>query len=133
MATTRTAVPAHDLLVRIEWTHGILVLGTAAAGLWFGGTSLAASVLFGGGLIWANVWLFKRLFSSVVASGPGRHRLAIALLFAKLPLLWALAWWVATWRLIQVDGVGLAAGITCLPAAVVFVTLFGRPDPEHNR
>jgi hypothetical protein len=110
--------------------HGGLVLAAAGAAGFAMGRAGATSVLFGGALIWANLWLFKQLFGFLVRRQPTRQRLAIALLFAKLPVLWGLFWLVARARLIVIEGAGLAAGITCFPAAVVLVVLAWRPRPE---
>ncbi len=112
-----------DALARIERLHALLAVGVS---LLAGGTGrgvLAASVLMGGGLMWASVWLYKQLFVGFVRRRPERRRLAIALLFAKLPLLWGLLWVTARTRLVALDGLGLAAGITCFPLAVVCVAL----------
>ena len=118
------------LVWRVECVHAGLVCAAAGALAWTVGRVGATSVLLGGGLIWANVWLFKQLFGFLVRRQPARQRLAIALLFAKLPLLWGLFWLSARARLIAVDGVGLAAGVTCFPVAVVLVALAWRSGPE---
>lgn len=118
------------LLWQIECFHAALVCVLAAAAFWMLGPASGASLLVGGALIWGNVWLFKQLFAVVVRRRPARRRLAIALLFAKLPLLWALLWLVTRVRLVAVDGIGLAAGITCFPVAVVVVALARRPGAE---
>lgn len=118
------------LVWRIERVHaGLVCVAAAILGL-VAGRVEATSVLIGGGLIWVNVWLFKQLFGFLVRRRPARQRLAIALLFAKLPLLWGLFWLVARAKLVAVDGGGLAVGITCFPAAVVLVGLAWGPQPE---
>lgn len=118
------------LIWRIECVHAALVCAAAVALAWTVGRVGATSVVMGGGLIWLNVWLFKQLFGFLVKRQPARQRLAIALLFAKLPVLWGLFWLIARARLIAVDGVGLAAGITCFPVAVLLVGLSWRPGTE---
>ena len=128
--TNRVGPGVTSLVWRIECVHGGLVLAAAGAAGFAMGRAGATSVLFGGALIWANLWLFKQLFGFLIRRQPTRQRLAIALLFAKLPVLWGLFWLVARARLIVIEGVGLAAGITCFPAAVVLVVLAWRPRPE---
>lgn len=118
------------LLWQIERFHAGFVCLLAGAAVWMLGPTVGASLLFGGALIWLNVWLFKQLFAVLIRRRPARRRLAIALLFAKLPLLWALLWLIAPAHLVAVDGVGLAAGITCFPLAVVVVALVRRSGAE---
>jgi hypothetical protein len=96
----------------------------------WGGATKVHSVLLGGGLIWANVWVFKQAFAFLVRRRPTRQRLAIALLFAKLPLIWALFWLITRTQLITLDGAGLAVGITCFPTAVVIVALAWRTSTD---
>lgn len=128
MRAETDGLPATTLR-RIELLHGALVIAGAGATALAGSRSaVAASIFLGGGLIWANVWLFKQLFSIVVQRQPARRRLAIALLFAKLPLLWGLLWLVARSRVIAIDGAGMALGITCYPLAVVGIALARRSD-----
>jgi hypothetical protein len=110
-------------LRQIEIAHGLLAGLLAGIAVWFGGFQVAQSVLLGAALISCNVWLFKQLFTVVVRRRPARRRLAIALLFAKLPLLWGLLWLIARTGVVTLDGLGIAVGITCFPAAVVVVTL----------
>jgi hypothetical protein len=119
-----------DLVWRIERIHVCVVAPVAAAGAWVLGTVGAASVALGGTLVWLNVWLFKQLFSFLIRPRPGNRRLAIALLFAKLPLLWVLFWLAATASPTAIDGIGLAAGITCFPIAVVVVALMWRLEAQ---
>jgi len=128
--TDRVGPGVTSLVWRIECVHAGLVLTAAGALALAVGRVGATSVLLGGALIWANVWLFKQLFGFLVRRQPARQRLAIALLFAKLPLLWGLFWLVARVRLIVIDGVGLAVGVTCFPMAVVLVALAWRSGPE---
>ena len=113
-------------LGQIELLHGALVCLLATAATWGVGPSVGASVMLGGALIWVSVWLFRQLFAHVIQPRPARRRLAIALLFAKLPLLWGLLWLITWARLVVLNGLGLAAGITCFPAAVVFALVWRR-------
>jgi len=115
---------------RIECVHALLVCAAAGGLALAVGRVAATSVVLGGALIWVNVWLFKQLFAFLIRRRPARRRLAIALLFAKLPLLWGAFWVVARARLVGIDGLGLAAGITCFPVAVVVVALAWRSGVE---
>jgi hypothetical protein len=117
------------LLQLIERAHLILVGMAALAAAPLRGVGGSVGVVFGGALIALNVWLFKQLFGFLVRRGPGRRRLAIALLFAKLPLLWAAFWLIARSQLIPIDGLGLAAGVSCFPVAVVAVALAWHREP----
>ncbi len=110
-------------LRQIEWTHLLLGGALAAVAAWGRGWQMGLSIVAGGALMAGNVWLFKQLFAFLVRKRPARHRLAIALLFAKLPLLWGLLWLAGRAPIVALDGVGLAAGITCFPIAVVVVAL----------
>ena len=110
-------------LRQIEWTHALLGGALAAGAAWVSGWQTGLSVIVGGALMAGNVWLFKQLFAFFVRKRPTRHRLAIALLFAKLPLLWGLLWLASRASIVALDGAGLAAGITCFPIAVVVVAL----------
>jgi hypothetical protein len=125
------------LLRHVERLHGLLAVGVSIVPLTTGRGILAANVLLGAGLVWGSVWLFKQLFSGLVRRRPERRRLAIALLFAKLPLLWGLLWITARTGYVHVDGLGLAAGITCFPVAVTCVALgrrrVGSRDPGDGR
>jgi hypothetical protein len=107
----------------VERVHGLLAVAVSMPPLATGRAAFAASVLTGAGLIWGNVWLFKQLFAGLVRRRPERRRLAIALLFAKLPLLWGLVWIAARTGFVRMDGLGLAAGITCFPVAVTCIAL----------
>jgi hypothetical protein len=69
---------------------------------------MGLSVAFGGALMTGNVWLFRQFVALIVRKRPTRHRLAIALLFAKLPLLWGLLWLASRVSVVAVDGVALA-------------------------
>jgi len=111
-------------LQQIERTH-VLLLGCAlaAGAAWGNGWQMGLSIVIGGTLMAGNVWLFKQLFAFLVRKQPARQRLAIALLFAKLPLLWGLFWLASRAPIVALDGVGLAAGITCFPLAVIVVAL----------
>ena len=131
--TERVGPDVESLVWRIECVHAGLVCAAAGALALAVGQVGATSVLLGGALIWANVWLFKQLFGFLVRRQPARQRLAIALLFAKLPLLWGLFWLSTRARLIAVDGVGLAVGVTCFPVAVVLVALALPSGPESWR
>ena len=113
-------------LWRMELLHGALAGAAAVCGALTSGERLSGSIALGAGLIWANVWLFKQLFSFLVRPRPARRRLAIALLFAKLPLLWGLVWLIINVPSVSLDGIGLAVGITCFPAAVVIVAIARR-------
>jgi hypothetical protein len=110
-------------LRQIEWTHLVLSGTLAAVAAWGNGWQMGLSIAIGGALMAGNVWLFRQLFAFLVRKRPARHRLAIALLFAKLPLLWGLLWLAGRAPIVALDGVGLAAGITCFPIAVVVVAL----------
>jgi hypothetical protein len=105
----------------IELLHAGLVCAAAALG-WATGRLGPGSVVLGGALMSGNVWIFKRLFGFLVRRQP-RPRLAIALLFAKLPALLALLWLVTRARVVAIDGVGVAVGVTCFPLAAVIVAL----------
>jgi hypothetical protein len=117
------------VLRQIERLHVGLVLGATALA-WASGALGPGSIVLGGGLMAANVWIFKRLFAFMVRRPP-RSRLAIALLFAKLPALLALLWLVARARIVTLDGVGVAVGVTCFPLAAVVVALARRPELER--
>jgi hypothetical protein len=117
------------LLRQIERAHLILVGVAVLVASPLRGVGATVGVLLGGALIAVNVWLFKQLFGFLVRRAPGRRRLAITLLFAKLPLLWAGFWLIARSRIIPIDGLGLAAGISCFPVAVVVVTLTWHREP----
>jgi len=119
------------VLRRIEVGHVILVGVATIAAATLAGVGAANGVVLGGALISLNVWIFKRLFAFMIRRGSGGHRLAIALLFAKLPVLWGLFWLITRVRLIPIDGLGLAAGISCFPVAVVAVTLASRGRPRQ--
>jgi hypothetical protein len=108
-------------LHRIESLHAGLVAATAGIG-WLSGVLGAGSVLFGGLLMAGNVWIFKRLFGFMVRR-PERTHLAIALLFVKLPALLALLWLAARARVVAVDGLAVAVGISCFPVAAVAIAL----------
>jgi hypothetical protein len=120
------------LLRQIERGHLVLVGMAALAALPLGGVSGTLGVVLGGALMALNVWVFKQLFGFLVRRGPERRRLAIALLFAKLPLLWAGFWLIARSHLIPIDGLGLAAGVSCFPVAVVLVTLACHREPADR-
>ncbi len=126
MAVARTPVP-DGALPQIERLHTVLVAAVAIATAVLVGARMALSVILGGGVILGNVWLFKQLFGSLVRRRPERRRLAIALLFAKLPLLWGLLWLGARTRVAAIDGAGVAFGISCFPLAVLVVALIVRP------
>jgi hypothetical protein len=130
-AVSVTAEPSQLLWIlrRIEVGHAILVGLAALAAATLSGAGAANGVILGGALISLNVWLLKHIFAFLIRRGSGQHRLAIALLFAKLPVLWGLFWLITRVRLVPIDGLGLAAGISCFPVAVVAVTLVwhGRP------
>jgi F0F1-type ATP synthase assembly protein I len=118
-----------QIVEQIERLHGSLVLGLALV-IWLASTrEIAISVVAGGALIWLSVWIFKQLFAFLVRRHPARRRLAIALLFAKLPLLWGVMWLIARAH-IALDGLGLAAGITCFPVAATVVAVVRRADIE---
>jgi hypothetical protein len=125
-------IRSDGLLRQIERAHLTLVGVAALIASPLRGIGGTVGVLLGGALIAVNVWLFKQLFGFLVRRGPGRRRLAIALLFAKLPLLWAGFWLVARSQLIPLDGLGLAAGVSCFPVAVVVVTLTWHREPEDR-
>lgn len=125
--------PLLPLLHRIEVIHALLCAGAALLALALGGVSVTNGVLLGGALLSGNVWILKRLFGFLISRGSHGRRLAIALLFAKLPVLWALFWLIAKARLIPLDGMGLAVGISCFPVAVVVVTLAWHARPGSER
>jgi hypothetical protein len=118
------------LLWRIECVHALLLCVVAAMAAWAGGATTVQSVLLGGALIWGSVWVFRQAFAFLVRRRPTHQRLAIALLFAKLPVFWAVFWLITRTRLITLDGAGLAAGITCFPAAAVIVALAWRAGTD---
>jgi hypothetical protein len=126
MAVARTS-GLDGALPRIERLHTILVAVAAITTAVLVGAGMALSVILGGGVMLGNVWLFKQLFGSLVRRRPERRRLAIALLFAKLPLLWGLLWLGARARVAAIDGAGVAFGISCFPLAVLVVALIVRP------
>ena len=118
------------ILWQIELLHGLLFVVLASGSWWASGRTAAISVAIGGVLMWGNVWIIKQLFAFLVRRRPARPRLAIALLFAKLPLLWGLFWFIARAQFIAIDGLGLVAGITCFPVATVVIALVRRAEIE---
>jgi len=119
-------------LRRIETVHMGLVCALASGLGLLAGASMTASVLLGGTLIWGNVWLLKQLFSAVIKPHPFRRRLAIALLFAKLPLLWGVFWVITRVRLVAIDGIALGAGVAAFPAAVLLVAVCRHPQTQSE-
>lgn len=106
---------------RFQVTHWALV-GLASAGATAGGRAAAVSVLLGGGLIGVLTWLYAQAFQAIVARR--RLRFAVALLFVKVGALLGLGWLAfAAPGEYRPDPMGLALGISCLPAAAVWEAL----------
>lgn len=114
-------------LRRVAKVHGallLLVAATAYATQWVE----AGSVLLGGAVMGANLWLLSLIAGALTPSpeaepGRGKTALAIGALVLKFGLFLGLLA-MLFWRL-PIDVVGFAVGITVLLIACVVATLFG--------
>ena len=114
-------------LRRVATIHGALLLFVAGVALATGWVE-AGSVLLGGGVMGANLWLLSWIAGALVPSpgaepGRGKTALAIAALVLKFGLFLGLLG-MLFWRL-PVDVVGFSVGVTVLLVACVVATLTG--------
>lgn len=89
------------------------------AGIWWSLLGVgAASVLLGGAVVLASLWLYAAIFRAAILRG--RRRLAITLTFVKLGALLGLGWLAFMAPGWSPDPWGFALGVTCLPVAAAW-------------
>jgi hypothetical protein len=106
----------------LQVRHWVLVGGVAGLALVVGWPGVGG-VALGGGVIGVSVPIYAAGLRLLVR--PGRRRLAIGLLFAKLSILLALGWlaFAAGARRYRPNPIGFALGLTCFPVAAVWEAL----------
>jgi hypothetical protein len=107
-------------LREVEWLHlGLLAVAVAAA---YASQWLApGSLLLGGGVMGANLWLMRQLARRMFAAAPQRRAIMIALVVAKSAIfmgLLGLLFWGA-----PVDALAFGVGATLLPLACVVAAI----------
>lgn len=100
-----------------------IALLTALAGIvwWLAIGTGAPTVLAGGAVVLASVWLLERIFEAAILTG--RRRLAMALTFVKLAALLGLGWIAFTVPSSIPDPLAFAVGMSTLLAAAVWEAL----------
>jgi len=96
----------------------------AAVPSWLAGWPGTRGLVVGAAVVLASLWLFERLFLAAIVQG--RRRLAIGLSFVKLAALLTLGWMAFSAPEFDIDPLGFAVGVTCLPVAALWEALATR-------